>query len=150
MIPLKQRNRHRPDEGIYGDCHRAAIASILELPLDDVPHFLEDNCDSVEFAKREREFLVSRGIVPISIAFDCDLPSVFMTLRYLNPTIYYILGGESRTGVNHSVVCRGGEVVHDPSLNNAGIVGPCKPDGHYWVTYFGAAIASRVDNKQGR
>ncbi len=47
MIPLMQRNHHDPANGIYGDCHRAAIASLLELPMDDVPHFCDADSDCV-------------------------------------------------------------------------------------------------------
>jgi hypothetical protein len=44
--------------------------------------------------------------------------------------------------VNHTVVCRGGRIEWDPSMDDAGIVGPCD-DGFYWVTWLiPAALAS--------
>lgn len=141
MKALKQRNRHRPNDGIFGDCHRAAVASILELPLDGVPHFGEGGPDGDEFSRREREFLALRGLVPIYIPYPGEsLEQVFRCIKSLNPDIYYLLGGVSKTGVNHTVVARNDEIVHDPSLNDSGIIGPCV-DGFYWVTFFGSTIA---------
>ncbi len=51
MTPLTQRYLHNPPE-TYGDCYRACIASLLDLGLDDVPHFYDritlgmDGCDA--------------------------------------------------------------------------------------------------------
>lgn len=142
MIPLKQRNRHRPAEGIWGDCHRAAIASVLELPLDDVPNFGEGGPNGEEFARRERDWLKGVGLVPIQVPFDAALDQVFRCVRAINPDVYFLLGGRSRTGVNHTVVGFNDAIVHDPSLDDAGIVGPCE-DGYFWVTFFGCICASR-------
>lgn len=139
MTPLKQRNHHRPDEGIYGDCHRAAIASILELPLDDVPHFCDLNLYPEDWVKHEREWLHARGLTAITQVYDGRLADVLHSVGALNPDTYCILGGTSKTGCGHSVVICNGEIVHDPSLTDAGIVGPMK-DGWYWVTFFGAGI----------
>src|SRR5437879_5835280 len=38
----KQRFQHDPDGGVWGDCHRTAIACALGLPRDEVPHFCDD------------------------------------------------------------------------------------------------------------
>lgn len=38
MKPVRQLYRHDPANGVYGDCWRACIASVLELPIEDVPH----------------------------------------------------------------------------------------------------------------
>jgi hypothetical protein len=45
-----------------------------------------------------------------------------------------MLSGRSRTGVNHVVVCQGGQIVCDTSLNDSGIVGRCD-DGYHWVAF---------------
>jgi hypothetical protein len=139
MTPLKQRFRHDPANGVYGDCHRSATASVLDLPLEDVPHFNHDGPDNETFHQRWLAFLADRKLVPINIAFngDAKLDELLDTVKNLNPGIYYLLGGTSRTGVGHTVVCLDGEIVHDPSLDDSGIVGPL--DGHWWVTFFGTA-----------
>lgn len=143
MTPLKQRNHHRPDEGVYGDCHRAAIASILELPIDDVPHFCDPTQYPTDWVKHERAWLLARGLVQITAIYAGELQDVLYSVSQLNPDTYCILGGTSRTGCGHSVVAFNGEIVHDPSLTDAGIVGPMD-DGYYWVTFFGAAIATKA------
>lgn len=142
MRALKQRFKHDPANGVWGDCHRTAIATVLGLELDEVPHFAGDGCSDAEFARREREFLASRGIVSISmplvLAEGSDYRELLaMVARMNGDDFVYLLGGRSRTGVNHTVVCRGAEIFSDPSQSDAGIVGPCK-DGHYWLTFFGA------------
>lgn len=39
MTPVTQEFRHDPKNFIWGDCHRAALATILDLPISKVPHF---------------------------------------------------------------------------------------------------------------
>lgn len=140
MIPLKQRNLHKPHDGIYGDCHRAAIASILELSLDDVPHFCDLTLFPSDWVLHERKWLHARGLTTITQVYEGRLEDVLNSVGGLNPDTYYILGGTSKTGCGHSVVACNGEIVHDPSLTDAGIIGPMS-DGWYWVTFFGVSIA---------
>lgn len=149
MIPLKQRHRHDPANGIWGDCHRACVASILELPLDAVPNFHEpppgEAWRSEWAAIRERVFLISCGFVPITCCYheDMGLEQVLAGAAYYNPGTYWILGGTSRNGTGHSVVCLDDLIVHDPSLDDSGIVGPME-GGHYWATFIGAGIALKA------
>ena len=140
MIPVKQQNLHRPSEGVWGDCHRAAIASILEKPLDDVPHFGDGGPDGEEFARREADYLRAQGIVPIRVIYTDDLPLVLAAVGKMNPGVCYLLGGQSRTGVDHTVVGLNDAIAHDPSINESGIIGPCA-DGYYWITFFGSLAA---------
>ena len=143
MIPLKQRFRHDPDNGVWGDCHRAAIASVLELALDDVPHFADGGVSAEAFNAAVDDFLAQHGLRSISSPFSGDLRDVLHTIGTLNGgDLVYLLGGTSRTGVNHTVVCVGSEIAHDPSLSDSGIVGPCD-DGYYWVSYFAPLSLSR-------
>lgn len=137
MKPVKQRFKHDPANGVYGDCHRAAIASIFELELDDVPHFGDGYPPAEEFWCRVYAFTETLGFTAISIPFvgDGGIDGVQATLKISAPNVYYLFGGTSKTGVGHTVVGCGGEIVHDPSQVNSGIVGPME-DGLYWVTFF--------------
>lgn len=137
IVPQKQANRHRPEEGIFGDCHRTCIAMLLGLDRDEVPHFLHDDCGAEEFKRRVGEWLGERGLCELFMVWDggSDIGDILRTVEHLNPGVPFILGGKSRTGVNHSVVCQGGEMVGDPSLTDAGIIGPTEPDGFFWVTF---------------
>ncbi|MDE2441810.1 MAG: hypothetical protein KGP14_12370 [Betaproteobacteria bacterium] len=130
----KQRYLHDPENGIYGDCMRTAVACIMDLELDDVPHFLEGNPAGTEFNRRVNSFLASKGKQIFSVPFAADRLDILLdSLGHQNPDAIYMLSGESSRGVNHVVICRGGEVIHDPHPSNSGLIGPCSPDGYYWV-----------------
>jgi hypothetical protein len=142
MTPVKQRNKHDPAKGVWGDCHRAVIASLLDLPLDEVPHFGEGGPEGTEFVARETAFLKQRGLIAIPIPFGCNLENVLNYAAVQVPDTHYILGGKSRTGCNHSVIGCGNKIVHDPSVSDSGIVGPCD-DGFYWLTFFGTRALTK-------
>ena len=140
MIPVKQGNLHRPDEGIYGDCHRACVASILERPLESVPHFWADGLTAVDESwGRLHAWCTENGITYLFFGFPDD-PRPYMAAW--NPGLYYILVGTSKNGVGHSVVCFDDEIVHDPSLDQSGIIGPVEQaDGAvWWVEVLGLGI----------
>lgn len=142
VTPVKQLFRHEPHKGIYGDCHRAAIACVLDLRPEDVPHFGEHGDDDpVAWTREVNEFLALHGMTSLAIPFPGDdLKAVLHCVSTVNPGVYYLLTGKSRTGTNHNVVCLDGRIIHDPSLDDAGIIGPCN-DGLYWVQFFGSLRA---------
>ncbi len=136
MKPLKQQFRHKPEEGIFGDCHRTAIAVILDCDPLDLPHE-HRHLGAAEFHKLYDGWLNARGIERISLPFPGEGLSVEQALAVpvvWNPNLPCIFGGTSGTGVNHSVVAFGGAIFCDPSLTDAGIVGPCD-DGYYWIDW---------------
>lgn len=66
MIPVLQtifadpaRNDGRDAEGVAGNCYQAALASVLELPLAEVPHFGLD----ADWAEKSWAWLLARGVV---------------------------------------------------------------------------------------
>jgi hypothetical protein len=134
MIFQKQAFRHRPDEGVFGDCHRTAIACMLNLPRDKVPNFGEHWGDPEGFEEAVRAFLRERELAAVNVVFAAPLADVLQTMGAVNPAAYYLLGGTSTTGVGHTVVGHGGRIVLDPSLDDAGIVGPMD-DGYFWITF---------------
>lgn len=155
MKPQKQLFRHRPADGVYGDCHRTAIAIALDMDARDVPHFMD--CAVAETAgdahDRAEAWLNARGICTINLIFagDGPLESVLDTIRAVNPRSrpVFILGGQSKNGCNHSVVCCDGAIACDPSQDDSGIIGPCD-DGYYWVTFFGILQATAGRTETGR
>lgn len=135
MLFNKQLFRHLPKQGIIGDCERTAIACLLDLKPEEVPHFGEKYFDDgYMFNKMEDEFLASMGYARIQIPYCCDLSTFLTTAKLYNPSVYYLLSGQSKTGCNHTVVCCGDLIIWDPSIDDAGIIGPCS-DGYYWATY---------------
>jgi hypothetical protein len=136
VTPHKQLIRHKPDEGVFGDCHRTAIACLLDLNPDDVPHFNHDAPGAETFNRRVAEWLASRGLCEASVAYNDDgLQKVLDVVKHCSPGVYFLLGGQSRSGCNHTVIGCDGAIVWDPSPTDAGIVGPCDTDGLYWITF---------------
>lgn len=135
MRLIKQRNRHRPEEGVWGDCHRAAIAMVLDLEIDAVPHAYEGGVRSQDANKILKEWREPLGLFEITIIYpgETSLENIMESLRHLNPGTPYILGGTSKNGTDHSVAVLDGEIF-DPAIDDSGIVGPMS-DGLWWVTY---------------
>lgn len=136
MTPVKQQYKHNPPE-TYGDCHRAALASLLDLPIEQVPHFMDGlSPDEGEaFETRQDEFLNSRGLDCIRFPVQAEsLGETCYAANVWNPDKLFLLGGESKNGVGHTVVAGKDGVVHDPALDNSGIIGPMS-DGCFWITY---------------
>lgn len=107
MKPVDQDSFYDPDKGTKGNCLTAAVASILELSLSEVPNFHESEEGFwFGFAK----FLRERGFV-------------FIEFHHNDPQLdcYYLAHGKSpRT--DHSVVMRAGKLAHDPHPSRAGLV----------------------------
>lgn len=136
MKPQKQINLHKPDEKIYGDCHRTVYAAMLDMNVEDIPHFVHDWPGAIEGNRRAKEWLNAQGYTEFNIVFGtATLDDVFTTMKAMNRDIYYLLAGTSKTNVDHFVICCNDEIVCDPSQNDSGIVGPCE-DGYFWVTIF--------------
>ncbi len=125
MIPVDQEFTHNPSEGTEGDCFRAVLASILELPIADVPHFAAQTTVAGEFWSAVYDWLEAQG---------------YQYWPGRNPPEgaleYHALSGPSpRTkGGFHATVGLNGQVVHDPHPSRSGISG-FEPD---W--YFGYLI----------
>jgi hypothetical protein len=84
-----------------GNCLSACVASLLHLPIEEVPHFGADDL----WFQRLCDWLAPRGFYAMCIHYDPDhVPSGF-----------YILGGKSPRGeFLHAVVANGRTIVHDP------------------------------------
>ena len=105
MRPVDQTKLHDPP--INGNCMNAAFASILEIGIEDIPHF-EDMTETEWFPKLLR-WLESIGFHLLQWDQEVYLPS------------YFIANGPSPRGVEHSVVYRSTKMVHDPHPSRAGL-----------------------------
>ncbi len=104
MIPVDQTVFGAPN----GDCLPACIASILELPLAEVPHFGAEDWFAALTA-----WLAPRGLYPVCAGVAGDW----------RPAGLHILAGKSPRGAFlHAVVARGAEIVHDPHPSRAGLL----------------------------
>lgn len=114
MTPVDQLILHLPDKGLYGDCQRASIASLLDLPIDKVPHFLFDNtADNNEFNARINQFLAPRGLGHLEVcAFE---------FAQRHPQTYHLIYGPTDRDTWHAVVGCNGQIVHDPHPSKSGL-----------------------------
>lgn len=127
MTPHKQLFRHDPENGVYGDCGRTAIACLLDLHPSQVPHFFHGPENPLHDPNEElKAWLAKRGItlLTFNLSSELKIDEVMECMNSQQPDVWYCLVGESANGVDHSVVCRGDQIVHDPSLDDSGIVGP--------------------------
>lgn len=122
MTPVKQEFIHDPSNGVYGDCQRAVIASLLDLPIHDVPHFFGGSKnDQVGHWELLQKFLRSKGyawlVVPAKSGaafYGADDESIFHEISGPSPR---------GKGVIHAVVGCGGRIVFDPHPSNSGLAG---------------------------
>lgn len=132
----KQRHRHRPERGEFGDCFRTALACILDHEPEEIPNFGIFHNDGRRFTAEVQSWLRAEGLVLITVAVDggTTLQDALSMTSGINTGILCLFAGTSRTGCNHSVVACSGQIIHDPSLDDAGIVGPCS-DGNYYLEF---------------
>lgn len=95
---------------VPGNCLQAAVASILELPLEAVPHFV---LFGSKWADALWTFLGELG-------YDVHVKAN----REFCPRDYCLMSGQSPRGdFLHVVVALGGEMVHNPHPSRAGLAG---------------------------
>ena len=134
MTPHKQLFKHDPANGVYGDCGRTAIACLLDLEPSDVPHFWNKTSKENQDPDADaRDWLAGRGLRVATWCYEeANLEQVFDFMRVNNPGVTYTLTGMSPRNVNHVVICRDDEMIHDPSTQGGGLVGPAD-DGRWWI-----------------
>lgn len=115
-----------PDQSVHGNCLAACLASLLELPLEQVPA-LEDAGE--RWFNVMYEFLQAHGCDyrgtkytgPSSNRFWWE----FLLERNIGIDGYFIVGGKSpRAWVvrGHAVIYKDGVMVHDPHPSGAGLL----------------------------
>jgi hypothetical protein len=126
MTPVHCRVKHDPENGTYGDCMRACVATIMDVADgDEVPHFYHDNCDGETGTQRLREWLRPQGLSSFIAHYDgsISLTALLSLMAIVNAETVYILFGRT-TGGDHVVVCKGGKVIHDPIWYPSTLIGP--------------------------
>ena len=120
MIPVYQTNdpgRFGPTDN--GDCLRACLASLLELPLKAVPHFMETAEKARTWPIALAKWLHGRGLDLDVLHPPGDVPAVLKYMAAHHPSEHYMLLGRSGPDFGHVVIGKGGKIVHDPSRRGA-------------------------------
>jgi hypothetical protein len=109
-------SKHDPANGSWGDCTRACVASILELPAEAVPHFCEFGEEppgpdgNLPWWNRLTAFLKPLGYS--TLVFEIQGPEHAFKPGCM--PFHYIRGGKTRRGTNHDTVYFDQKLVHDP------------------------------------
>jgi hypothetical protein len=127
MKPVDMTIMHDPPAA-HGDCFRCVIASILELPPAEVPHFSALSSDSAEERRLVREWLAPRGLYYFEIEWEVDALKNWKT----ELDFHHVLSGISPRGIRHACVGFAAEVIHDPHPSRAGIE---PDDGKYLLGF---------------
>lgn len=117
MTPVDQALVHDPDNGQHGDCMRACIASLLDLPLLSVPHFAQDAADGkADFWPAVADFCRQHGYSHMIVKGQ---------FIWAEDEIYHMISGPSprMVGVHHAVVGLNGQIHFDPHPSRAGLAG---------------------------
>ena len=114
MIPIDQTRLHDDKAGTVGNCTQAAVASLLEIAIDDVPDFTggetADTPGAVSaFWQRFDAFFESRGLTAHRLSGDVGVECM------------HLASGLSPRGISHMIVRKGFEVIHDPHPSRAGL-----------------------------
>ena len=121
MIPVEQKHLHDPDNGIKGDCFSATLASLLHIPIEEVPIF--DNVDGVEgtWLIEVNKFLKEYGLAFAVFEGNSNFEEVF---KFMGVTgLYHEIAGDSPRfpGTGHSCVAKDFTVIHDPHPTKLGL-----------------------------
>jgi hypothetical protein len=136
MIPIKQTKvvviNKEGTEVQTGNCYPAAIASLLEVPITEVPNFevfYQFGEENTFYAEIKNKFLYWKGFrLARSHKFNVfHDPNYGLSeglradwLSELNG-VYYIATGPSARGVTHCCIYQNGRMVHDPHPSNDGL-----------------------------
>lgn len=122
MTPVDQEFLHKPEDGQHGDCMRACIASVLDLPISEVPHFAQLDAEGKgNFWLMVAEFCAEQGYSFVTVPGR---------IIWTNDEVYHIISGPSPRRGHHAVVGRNGQIVFDPHPSRAGLAGDPK-DWHF-------------------
>jgi hypothetical protein len=142
MLMHKQLFGHDPANGIWGDCYRTAIACLLDLAPEAVPHE-HRHMSWTEHEEAVNAWLATRGLREVSFYWSGEGENSFQRcldyFSFLNAKTPFLLSGTSARGVHHVVIVQDGKVIHDPSPAAADTLAPCE-NGFYYVTFLGALL----------
>ncbi len=110
-----------PPEKQRGNCLTAVVASLLELPIEAVPNFVQDHVDTdgvKDWWHEMHAFVAEHGheFKYIRVSPESSWPEP-------EPGEFYTVTGVSPRdpAIHHIVIYRDGKMVHDPHPDGTGI-----------------------------
>lgn len=98
-----------------GNCFAACVASILELPIEEVPNFCADTPEGENWYPPFQAWAAARGVIGMPFVLpsaDCEV--LLRLARDEFPALPCIVFGATENG-GHCVVFQAGAPVHDPN-----------------------------------
>lgn len=126
VIPVDQT-----EYGPFGNCFAACVASLLEVPIEEVPNFMlglptwdpEDPGARSDWSRAffagVNNWLAPRGLFYFEISTPGGIPSCVAEAIHLSAL--WVGAGEVDGGTHHAVVMHGPRMVHDPHPRRAGV-----------------------------
>ena len=99
--------------GSRGNCMSACLASLLGLPIGQVPNFFDKSESDDHWWELVREWLKEHGLGVITINYSQELMEKIGGV--------HIVAGLSARDVNHAVLYKDGKLFHDPHPDNTGV-----------------------------
>ncbi len=136
MIPVTQTKVQVKDSVgnivVRGNCYAACIASILEVPITEVPNMeVFYHLDNGYGEEVMRTFLISKGWeLRSDDRFECFHHEFLYEMygedkyHYLREKLadkYYLVSGKSSRGIQHICIYKNGKLVHDPHPTREGL-----------------------------
>lgn len=131
MKPVNQEVLCDTKDGQYADHQRAVIASLLHLPISEVPNFNQIAEGDPERIVEE----IQKFLKPLGYAWLIMPAGKQLKLQGSDATVYHeIIGPVPRSDKLHAVVGKNGRIVHDPHPSEQGLSGkPSKWQYSYLV-----------------
>lgn len=135
MIPVTQTKvnvkNSKGETVVYGNCFAAVIASIMEVPIDEVPNVeVFFHINDITWIQVMDMWLKSKGWEhsgddrykcfhrDIDAEMDIETANNYMMLK----DNYYFVVGKSPRGINHVCIYQNGVMVWDPHPTKEGLV----------------------------
>lgn len=120
MTPVTQTRFFNPNGSpgeTRGDCWAACLASLPDLPIGDVPHFVQNDVDGgLDWMVATQQFLQTRGYRMVYAA-GTERPGSYYIQTGPSPRI-----GPAGESISHACIYLDGQLAHDPHPDRAGLV----------------------------
>lgn len=133
MIPVMQTKvvvkKSNGEQVVYGNCYAAAIASLIELSIDQVPNVeIFFPLSDTYWIEVMDKFLRFKGYeINTDKRFEnfhnCVIQNGLNNAIYLSDCYdkYYLISGKSIRGNYHICIYKNGEMIHDPHPAKEGL-----------------------------
>lgn len=140
MTPVNQTKVYDEDAKTLDDCCQACIASVLDVPLLDVPDLCQGLFDKGRkeankiYDQRLTKYMHSLGYSLLTIPVGPKLYNKWCGYLIEQGAGYHLISGLSKRDTYHMVVGENGMPVFDPHPDSTGLIPPTEKNP--WVFDF--------------